>query len=227
MSYESAFLTKLETILTGMGGAVPSMTTPTSFEARSLELLDSIAAVAGGGGFDYDQESAPSSPSAGNLWIERRSNGLVRAVWQWTGSLWLSMMREVYSGFHSNISTSATGSATNARLANATGSTPTVALVVERVNFSGRVGSGVDGSNYWTIGVSSLTRSAGAINSYTEISGTSVVTTANGDFNASVEPNVSVSNSSGLASLATYATLTGTAGALAVIVVAETRRVRP
>lgn len=43
MNYETAFLAKLEGIITTMGGVVPAMTTPSSFDRRSLELLDAIA----------------------------------------------------------------------------------------------------------------------------------------------------------------------------------------
>ena len=49
MNYELAYLQKLEAIIISMGGTVPPMTTPTSFERRSIELLDAIALSAGGG----------------------------------------------------------------------------------------------------------------------------------------------------------------------------------
>ncbi|MEO0490023.1 MAG: hypothetical protein AAFZ49_10770 [Cyanobacteria bacterium J06659_2] len=50
-SYQSAFIAALENCITSAGGTVPTMTTPTSFEARSLELLAELnTAIAGGGG---------------------------------------------------------------------------------------------------------------------------------------------------------------------------------
>lgn len=43
MNYEAAYLAKLEGIIVAMGGVVPVVTNPSSFEKRSLELLDAIA----------------------------------------------------------------------------------------------------------------------------------------------------------------------------------------
>lgn len=43
MNYEAAYLAKLEGIIVAMGGVVPVVTNPSSFERRSLELLDAIA----------------------------------------------------------------------------------------------------------------------------------------------------------------------------------------
>ena len=74
MNYEAAYLVKLEGIVTAMGGVVPPMTTPTSFEARSLQLLDAISA-ASGGGFTFDQTAEPVGPAAGATWRERSAVG--------------------------------------------------------------------------------------------------------------------------------------------------------
>lgn len=229
MNYEAEFLQRLETILTGMGGTVPAMTTPANFQARSLQLLDAIAAAPGGGGdFDYDQEAVPAAPSMGETWIERRANGLVREIWQWSGSLWIAFTREVYSGFHTNVSSSQSGSVANARLNNATGSTPLGSLIVERVFCHGRAGVTDPVTSSWTVGLSTLTRGNALIQTYTQIPGTSVVVTTSGDFTLSAEPNVAVSAATGLAALATFATLAGASGgSLGCIVTAETRRVRP
>jgi hypothetical protein len=57
MNYEAAYLVKLEGIVTAMGGVVPPMTTPTSFEARSLQLLDAISAASGGGVNPYTESA--------------------------------------------------------------------------------------------------------------------------------------------------------------------------
>ena len=90
MNYEAAYLVKLEGIVTAMGGVVSPMTTPTSFEARSLQLLDAISA-ASGGGFTYNQTAEPVGPTAGQTWRERSAGGLILGEWEWSGSLWLGV----------------------------------------------------------------------------------------------------------------------------------------
>jgi hypothetical protein len=91
MNYEAAYLVKLEGIVTAMGGVVPPMTTPTSFQARSLQLLDAISA-ASGGGFTFDQTAEPVGPAAGATWRERSANGQILRAWEWDAarSLWVS-----------------------------------------------------------------------------------------------------------------------------------------
>ena len=91
MNYEAAYLVKLEGIVTAMGGVVPPMTTPTSFQARSLQLLDAISA-ASGGGFTFDQTAEPVGPAAGATWRERSANGRILRDWEWDAvrSLWVS-----------------------------------------------------------------------------------------------------------------------------------------
>jgi hypothetical protein len=94
MNYEAAYLVKLEGIVTAMGGVVPPMTTPTSFQARSLQLLDAISAASGGGGggFTFDQTAEPVGPAAGATWRERSANGRILRDWEWDAvrSLWVS-----------------------------------------------------------------------------------------------------------------------------------------
>ena len=90
MNYEATYLVKLEGIVTAMGGVVPPMTTPTSFEARSLQLLDAISA-ASGGGFTFDQTAEPVGPTAGQTWRERSAGGLILGQWEWSGSLWIAI----------------------------------------------------------------------------------------------------------------------------------------
>ena len=96
MNYEAAYLVKLEGIVTAMGGVVPPMTTPTSFEARSLQLLDAISATIPFG-FTYDQTAEPVGPTAGQTWRERSAGGLILGDWEWSGSLWLGN-REIQRG---------------------------------------------------------------------------------------------------------------------------------
>ena len=42
-------------------------------------------------GFTYDQEAAPSSPTAGQTWRERTAGGLIVEQWEWTGSVWAAL----------------------------------------------------------------------------------------------------------------------------------------
>lgn len=41
-------------------------------------------------GFTYDQQAEPSSPTAGQTWRERSSDGVIIGEWEWSGSLWLT-----------------------------------------------------------------------------------------------------------------------------------------
>lgn len=84
MNYESAYLAKLEGIITRLGGVVPAMTIPTSFERRSLELLDAISTAS-----PIVSTAEPSSPAVGQRWREVDGSGLLLGRWQWSGSLWV------------------------------------------------------------------------------------------------------------------------------------------
>jgi hypothetical protein len=84
MNYEAAYLVKLEGIVTAMGGVVPPMTTPTSFEARSLQLLDAISAASGGGGGGVNPytESAETTYESSSTVTIAHGLGVVPKDWR-------------------------------------------------------------------------------------------------------------------------------------------------
>ena len=56
--------------------------------ANQSEMRTNIGASSG---FDFDQQSEPSSPEIGQTWRERDGTNLIIGEWFWTGSLWLSL----------------------------------------------------------------------------------------------------------------------------------------
>jgi hypothetical protein len=61
----------------------------------------------------FDQQSVPSNPAIGNIWIERNGDSSIKYTWQWNGALWLSSTSqplELYSN-SGNISGTNVGSA--------------------------------------------------------------------------------------------------------------------
>ncbi|NEZ68313.1 hypothetical protein D0962_37235 [Leptolyngbyaceae cyanobacterium CCMR0082] len=49
------------------------------------------------GEIDFDQMTEPSDPGIGQIWRERQLSGLTVGDWEWSGSLWLSVTRNIIS----------------------------------------------------------------------------------------------------------------------------------
>lgn len=60
----------------------------------------------------YDQQSVPSSPSAGQTWIERDGSNLVLECWFYTGSVWRSLSaytQPIHQSSATNVTSTSTG----------------------------------------------------------------------------------------------------------------------
>jgi hypothetical protein len=112
--------------------------TSSQWEPQSLSLA-----------FTYDQSATPSSPSIGQTWRERASNGSIIEDWEWNGFYWLSKPILLLTP-ETSTGTQFTASAAEAlRIWNIPTKKADQIIYITKVGVSGRAEGATTATDYW------------------------------------------------------------------------------